>query len=746
MKPEERGHIPPMPTSKAEAVQQAEAAFAQLAPNAAGVARRLVVMHWFDESVIAALLSEGAPEEERSAVVAAITTLPFVEAVPPRHAYQRLARQGLLERYQEERPEELKAACKAAAAALAKGWEDDTTALELVYCLLVAGEPKDAQNQLHELLVRFLERQDWERCSALYAAVAEAEALSFARPLPRTADYYLLRGMARGAQGKLLPALKDLNKALERQPTLAWAVAQRGEVHARMGHADAALADMARAAFMDRQVVDALAVGGSLNRLMEEYQQEPAAFPQAKMEGLSKLAEGLGARGEVARLEGRDEEALAYFQRALTLVPDLAWVYASRGALYMNRERSEEALAETSRAIELDPNYAWALANRGRIYRSLDRDEQAMADLNRALQLDPKMSGAFAERGEIHRKHGRLDEALEDLEQALRLNSLNAWAAARRGQVLKAKGRYLDALAEMHRAIALSPTDDAWALTTRGELHVYFENWGDALSDFSRAIELQPDNAEAITDRAQVYQELESYEQAAADFAWLIERHPELTWAFVQRGRAYLGQQRYAEALADLDEALGRSADDQEALSIRGQTYYQMGCYDKALADLGRAIALDPQDHLALANRAEVWLRQGGNEPALADLDAALTLRPEDDWSLFRRALVRQALGKATQAEVDMAAAIEGARKRYAEEPKDWPNTLNLALYEFTAGRAEEAERLYRQALAEGALASHIRQALSDLEEFLALRPGQERAAELRELLQGAAAEVTPPN
>ncbi|MBM3708728.1 MAG: tetratricopeptide repeat protein, partial [Actinobacteria bacterium] len=511
MKPEEKGRIRPTPASKAQAAQQAEAALALLSAKAADVARRLVAMHWFNADVIAALLPEGTPEEERMAVVTAITALPFVEVVPQGHAYQPLVRQGLLERYQEERPEDLKAACKAAATALTKGWEDDSIAQEMFYCLMVTDERKDAQNRLHELLERFLERQDWERCSALYATLAEAEGLSFARTLPRTSDYYLLRGMARGAQGKWVLAQKGFNQALERQPTLAWAVAQRGEAHARMGHDDAALADMARAAFMDRRSVDALAMGGSLNRLVDEYQRDPAAFPQAKMGGPGKLAEGLGALGERARLEGRNEDALAYFQRALALIPDLAWVYASRGVLYMSQECPEEALAEINRAIELDPNYAWALLNRGRVYRFLDRDEEALADINRALQIEPKMSGAFAERGEIHRKHGRLDEALEDFEQALRLNSLNAWAAARRGQVLKAKGRYLDALAEMHRAIALSSKDDAWSLTTRGELHVHFENWPDALSDFSRAIELEPDNAEAIADRAQVYQELERY-------------------------------------------------------------------------------------------------------------------------------------------------------------------------------------------------------------------------------------------
>jgi len=728
-------------TSRAEAANKVEAAFTQLPSSVAAVARRLVAMRWFNETAIAALAPENTPKEQQAQVAATITSLPFVERVSEGYAYPPLARQGLLERYQREWPDELKAACKAAATALAESFEDDTIGVETFYCAVAAGETKDAHNQLHDLVNRFLARQDWEWCRVLHTALADAEALSFVQPLPRTGDYYVMRGMAQAAQGKLPQAIKDLNKALERQPTLAWAVAQRGEINARMGNDDLALADMARAAFMAREVVAALATAGSLNRLVDAYQQNPDAFPQARMEGFGKLAEGLGAVGEAARVEGRTEEALAYFQRALALSPDIAWVYASRGALYVGQKRYEEALAETTRAIELDPKYAWALGNRGRIYRLMGRNEEALADINRSIEIQPT-SGALGERGEIYRQQGRLDEAMEDLEHALRLNGRNAVAAAGRARVLKARGQYFDALAEMHRSIAVAAADDPADLTTRGELHVYFQNWDDALSDFSRAIELQPDNTEAVADRAQVYLELERYDEAAADFGWLIERHPELAWAFVQRGRAHLAQRRYAEALADLDEALQRSADDQEALAIRGRTHLQMGSYEKALADLNQALALDPQDDLALASRAEALLRQGNIEAALGDLDAALALRPDDDWSLYRRALAHQALGHSAEFKADMAAAIDAARKRHDEEPSDCSNSLNLALYELAAGRHEEAERVYRQALAEGPAARQVSQAIADLDELIALRPGYDQALALRQLLREAEADL----
>jgi len=167
-----------------------------------------------------------------------------------------------------------------------------------------------------------------------------------------------------------------------------------------------------------------------------------------------------------------------------------------------------------------------------------------------------------------------------------------------------------------------------------------------------------------------------------------------------------------------------------------------MGSYEKALADLNQALALDPQDDLALASRAEALLRQGNIEAALGDLDAALALRPDDDWSLYRRALAHQALGHSAEFKADMAAAIDAARKRHDEEPSDCSNSLNLALYELAAGRHEEAERVYRQALAEGPAARQVSQAVADLDELIALRPGYDQALALRQLLREAEADL----
>ena len=72
----------------------------------------------------------------------------------------------------------------------------------------------------------------------------------------------------------------------------------------------------------------------------------------------------------------------------------------------------------------------------------------------------------------------------------------------------------------------------------------------------------------------------------------------------------------------------------------------------------------------------------------------------------------------------------------YEKEPQNWRNIFNLALYSLAAGTDEGAERLYREALSGGAASGRIREALHDLDDFLALFPDHAQARAMRDLLQ----------
>jgi len=92
--------------------------------------------------------------------------------------------------------------------------------------------------------------------------------------------------------------------------------------------------------------------------------------------------------------QGRLDDALARYEAALTLDPQLVAAWYNRGLDLMSAGRLPEALADFSRAIELYPSDAQAHNNRGLAKVKLGDREGARADFTRALKLQPGMKEA----------------------------------------------------------------------------------------------------------------------------------------------------------------------------------------------------------------------------------------------------------------------------------------------------------------------------------------------------------------
>jgi tetratricopeptide (TPR) repeat protein len=315
-----------------------------------------------------------------------------------------------------------------------------------------------------------------------------------------------------------------------------------------------------------------------------------------------------------------------------------AEAFRIRGRGYRDRGQYEKALADFNRALELNPNIDRAIGGRGETYRLMGRYEEALADFTRSLELDPDV-WEMSNRGETYRLMGRYEEALADFTRSLELDPAYAWAMGSRGQTYKAMGRHEDALADFTRALELNP-DYAWAMVSRGQTYKAMGRHEDALADFTRALELNPDYAWAMGNRGETYRLMGRYQEALADFTRALELNPDYAWAMVSRGQTYEAMGRFEEALADLDQALEHDPEYMWALGSRGYLYRLLGCYEEALADLNRALEHDPDDVWALGSRGNVYRLLGRYEEALADLNRSLELDPKEGWNHIVAALV----------------------------------------------------------------------------------------------------------
>jgi tetratricopeptide (TPR) repeat protein len=218
---------------------------------------------------------------------------------------------------------------------------------------------------------------------------------------------------------------------------------------------------------------------------------------------------------------GRRTEALACYDAALKLAPNLAAAWFNKGVALFGSDEPQEALACYEQALRIDPRTAQVWSNKGVVLKSLGKMQEAMACYDRAVQCNPRYPNAWINKGVALRALGKGEEALACYDQALGLNPGDASAWTNRGNILHALGRSEEALASYDRALALN-----------SNLELGWLNKGIALGALGR-------NDEA----------LQCYGTA-------IEISPQLQQAWFLRGVTMINAfQQYAEAIPYLEQA-----------------------------------------------------------------------------------------------------------------------------------------------------------------------------------------------
>jgi tetratricopeptide (TPR) repeat protein/S1-C subfamily serine protease len=222
-------------------------------------------------------------------------------------------------------------------------------------------------------------------------------------------------------------------------------------------------------------------------------------------------------RGATYSKLGKYDAAVADYDKALALNPDLAYAYNNRGFAYSNLGKYDAALADYGKALALNPDDAEAYYNRGVTYSNLGKYDAALADYGKALALNPDDAEAYNNRGVTYDKLGKYDVALMDYGKAITLNPDLAEVYYNRGVTYSNLRKYDAALMDYDKALALNP-DFAGVYYNRGTTYVQLEKYDAALADYGKALALNPNFAEVYYNRGMIYGNLGQYDAALADF------------------------------------------------------------------------------------------------------------------------------------------------------------------------------------------------------------------------------------
>lgn len=208
----------------------------------------------------------------------------------------------------------------------------------------------------------------------------------------------------------------------------------------------------------------------ALNEQMEQYHQEFDKVDDArKIEIKKEVAlnvERFSAVDEFAKgndfsLQKDYTQALAAYDKAITLDPQLAEAYNNRGIVKYELGKFSEAISDYTSAIDLKANYIDALNNRGNTYAVTKQFQNAISDLKAALKLNDKSAAGHNNLGSVYLSQKNYAEAINEYTQAIKINPNFADAYYNRAVAYYGQGNLSNALLDVSKASTLNPNDPA---------------------------------------------------------------------------------------------------------------------------------------------------------------------------------------------------------------------------------------------------------------------------------------------
>jgi len=314
--------------------------------------------------------------------------------------------------------------------------------------------------------------------------------------------------------------------------------------------------------------------------------------------------------GNELKNQGRSDEAIASYQKALFFHPDYAEVYNQLGEIYFTQRKLTEALKSCNRAIELKSDYAPAYKTLGNVLQAQGQIEQAVNAYDKALEINPEFAEAYVNKGSMLSKLGEHESAIVCLSKAIELKPEMAAAYWNLATVYIKINKLAESIDCRQKAFALEPrlitaeslNDLGTAIGQEGKFeeainyykkaielqpnyYLAYLNWGislnqigqfnEAIEHLQKALQLKPDSGEAYGNIGKALIELNKISEGIAYYEKAVKLQPNSATAHFNLGTALTQQDKFEEAIAELQKAVELQPDLGEAYSNIGTTVYK---------------------------------------------------------------------------------------------------------------------------------------------------------------------------
>ncbi|MGB3402196.1 MAG: tetratricopeptide repeat protein, partial [Microcoleaceae cyanobacterium] len=200
--------------------------------------------------------------------------------------------------------------------------------------------------------------------------------------------------------------------------------------------------------------------------------------------------------GTVLQKQNHYQEAINFYQQAISLKPDLVDAYNNWGTILQQQGNLEDAILIYKRGIRVNLKWAEGYNKIASIFQQQEDFKQAQRYYQKAIQINPQFASAYNNLGNIYKDKGQFEEAIQVYQKAIQLNPKFAEAYHNLGYVFRQQEKLEAAIQTCRVAINLKPNfaeayyNLASAFQRQGKLQT-------AIQYYQKTLEINPQFYEA---------------------------------------------------------------------------------------------------------------------------------------------------------------------------------------------------------------------------------------------------------
>jgi tetratricopeptide (TPR) repeat protein len=162
-------------------------------------------------------------------------------------------------------------------------------------------------------------------------------------------------------------------------------------------------------------------------------------------------------KGVAADKDGRLDDAIHHYQKAVAIAPDFYPAHNNLGSNYLSRSDFSEARLQFEEVVRLNQSDAAGYLNLSNVSMLTGKLDEAQEFLSEGMRRQPDSALGTFLRGSLDIRLGKLMEAEQNLRRAIELSPTMSQARLQLVNLLMREGRKDDAVAQLHNFVDAFP-------------------------------------------------------------------------------------------------------------------------------------------------------------------------------------------------------------------------------------------------------------------------------------------------